>query len=460
MRVGCRRLFGTWSLIPMLLVAGCSGSAPEDDDTDTPTPTLGPDQTPTVAPNVDPGLTVDDVSLASSPVGGYKLKVTVVGASSQKANLTAKYSLDQLNYRSATVPSNELSNLSVSPEGTTHELTWDAVSDLDYVQKKVYFRLAGKIGDLDLPPAQVTIDVDNRAYDQACVIDLQDPVVQDGDIPLTFTVSDPQGDTCDVTILIEIGSQTAAATASSNDPGDSLVQIAATPDGVSRTFVWDSLTDVKAFDETVIVRAQATDTNNVSEDSVTLDVRNDPVPDAGDVAISEIFFYQDLASYGYVELVNVSRHTLNLRDLALASVSTPQAVISSGTDLLVQPGQIVMVATASVPLTDTVQPDAIVSGLTMSRTAAETVKLIRTDGPTPVSIDEVAYSVADLGGKDVVRGHALALGWDYLSTSANDSLANWCLEDEKIPSTEADYDYGSPKAPTHCVPVGVPSTRQ
>lgn len=450
MRAGRWSIRGPWLLLS-LLVAGCS-SSPGDDDTPGDTPGDDDDMTPTQGVDVEAGLTIDAVSALTDPPGHYTIDFTLTGNSGLSATMKAEYSFDQLNYKTASVSSVSLSNLSVSPTGESHRIQWDSLEDLGFITKKVYFRLSGSASGYEFPPTLASVQVDNTGYDKPCSVTIDQPTSNDGDIPLTYTLRDELGDVCDVTIQIQRGEQTAAATASVVTASDPLNDVEVPATGIVRTFVWDSLADVKAFNETVVVKITAKDANKTSEDSVTIDVRNDPTPAAGDVVISEIFFYQDVAAYSYLELYNATGHTVNLRDLDLktttnsGTTTNPVLVISPGLDLFMPSGALFIVSNSLITAQDLFTAEYVASGMTLLKTT-EAVELSLADGTL---IDRVTYAVADYGGKDAVRGHSLALSWDMLSADENDFKESWCLEDIKIPTTDSDSDFGSPHEPTHC----------
>lgn len=436
-----------WLMTALLGLSACSG-APEDDDTTSPTTSPDPNESPTPSEDVDPGLSLGDVKVLSEPPGAYDIAFTLVGPGGARANMKAEYSFDQLSYKPAAVESASLTNLPVSTTGTEYTLRWESLTDLGYAKKKVYFRLSGTVSGNDFPPAVTPIEVDNTSFDKPCVVKITPPSLNDGNIPFTYTLTDARGDVCDVTVLVERGTQTAVATAATGS--DPLLDVNVSSSGTVRTFVWDSLADIKAFDETVNFKVRATDMNNNSEDVISLDVRNDPTPDEGDLLFTEIFLWPDWAAFTYLEVHNVRNHPLNLGGLYLSTTGSPK--LSLTTDLQLLPGELAVITSSAVSSTDLFTSDYIAGGLSLSRTT-ELVKLWRGDDASPIIIDQVSYDVAALGGKSVVQGKALGRAWDSFDALENNTLINWCLEDVLMPSTTTDTDYGTPGQPTHCTPV-------
>lgn len=438
-----------WLMTALLGLSACTGAA-DDDDTASPTTSPDPNESPTPAEDVDPGLALGEINVLSEPPGAYDIAFTLIGPSGARANMKAEYSFDQLSYKPAAVEAASLTNLPVSTSGTAYSLRWDSLSDLGYAKKKIYFRLSGTVSGNDFPPAVTPIEVDNTSFDKPCLVKINPPTLNDGKIPFSFTLTDARGDVCDVTVLVERGTQTAVATAA--EGSDSLLDVAVSSSGTVRNFVWDSLADVKAFDETVNIMVRATDLNTSSEDVISVEVQNDPVPDPGDVLITEVFFWPDWASFTYIELYNRRNHPLNLSVLSLTTNSTPSLAISPSSPLELPPGELAVLTNSAVSSTDLFTSDFIAGGMTLSKTT-ELIKLWSGDVSSPTLIDQVSYDVAALGGKDAVQGKALGRAWDSFDALENNTLVNWCLEDILMPSTTTDTDYGTPGQPTHCTPL-------
>lgn len=451
----------TWRWTPLMsstcvLVlgfAGCGGTPSGE----SPTPSGSPDPnvTETPAPNVETSLTLDSLLLKESPIGFYEVTFTLTGSSSLSVNMVAEYSFDGLKYSPATT-TGQMTGLSASVNGAVHTFQWDSLSDLGFVNKRVYFKLYGSGGGVDFAPQTKDLTVDNTPYDQPCVIEVDPPTQDDGDIPFTYRLTDPLGDTCHVTVLVKKGQNTATATPSSTVSSDPLENVLV-PAGaaVEQLFVWDSLANVGQFDDSVEVIFIAQDANNEFSDPVALQVENGTEPDPNDLVLTELFFFADWKDYVYVELMNVSHHPINLRDMKLSTNASTGLVVSPGADLILPPGGMSVLADKNAATLTPPSPTVVtvVSNLTLAKTA-DTVRLWRLDGSNEISIDNVAYDYANFGGKTAVEGHSIGLSWDKLNADLNDDWMNWCVEGSLLPpdsglSTE-ETDFGSPGAPTVC----------
>lgn len=457
----------TWRWTPLIYsscvltlgLAGCSGTP----ETDSPTPSGSPDPsaTETPAPNVETSLSLDSITLKQSPIGFYDVNFTLTGSSSLSVNMVAEYSFDGLKYTRATTIG-KLTELNASVNGAAHTFQWDSLTDLGFVSKRVYFKIYGSGGGVDFAPQTKDLSVDNTPYDQPCTIEVDEPTQDDGDIPFTYRLTDPLGDYCTVTVLVKKGENTATATPSSSIPSDSLEDVLV-PAGapLEQVFVWDSLSNVGQFDDNVEVIFIAQDANNEFSDPVSLNVQNGTEPDPGDLVLTELFFFADWKDYVYLELMNVSHHPVNLRDMKVSTNGSQGLVVSSGADLILAPGGMSVMADKNAATLTPPAPTVVtvLANLSLSKTA-DTVKLWRMEGESEVIIDTVSYDYVNFGGKTAVEGHSIGLSWSKLDTTANDDWMSWCVEGTPLPpdtglSTE-ETDFGSPGAPTECRPTTEP----
>ncbi len=447
-----------WCWVPLaaVLIVACGES---DDDTsgdDDSSSTLTPGSSPT--PVIAPSLTLGDWQASVTEPGVIEIAYTLVGRQGLTLDLTATYSRDGMTFYDATAFGDvALTGVEASPEGSTYTFPWNTLADLGFLDGDVWFRLAGQGDGYDVGPETVKVTVANVQYDKPCVVAVDPPTQEDGQIPVTYHLLDQAGDTCNVSVTVRLveGGADNPATPSATNPGDPLSDVEVPPEGITRQFVWDSEADIGQHDMDVILTVTATDENNTESASVSFTVKNDPTPDPGEFIFTEIMFRPGVYGYPYVELYNTTNHRLDLQGVHLDSKSA--SVVISDTSLQVAPRTFFVISQTSTDY-NAEWTDLVLSDFNM-HFYIDQLEMWLGDPEDKTSIDVAHYDTTDEASPDVEPGQSLGLLAPYMTAGANDALGAWCAETQPISTfPEGSEDRGTPGAPTACTAESTPTT--
>jgi len=202
------------------------------------------------------------VTTPTSPVSGpVSIEYTLTDDESQKCSITVEYSRDQTNWYSATkgTGGDDTVNLSSSPSGVPHTFVWDTLTD--NIGKSgletVYIRITVSDTKTGNTAQTGSFDVNNAAG--IPYVSVTTPTgEQSGDVPIQYSIDDPDGDICSIEVQFWDG--TTWQNASRGSGGDPTTNLS-TPGNY--TFSWDSLTDLgPVYTTTARVRIRPYDGTN------------------------------------------------------------------------------------------------------------------------------------------------------------------------------------------------------
>jgi len=218
------------------------------------------------------------------------------------------------------------------------------------------------------------------------------------------------------------------------------------PEGVTRTFVWDSEHDVGPFDESVNLVFAATDANQTNDDILPIVVMNDPFPAPGDVVLTELLPWP-AAAPPFVELYNATHHSIDLSGVQLSSLSD-SVILSPSESLWIAPESYLVLAQA-LDAYNTLWVDGVIDFI-MNR-SSDQILLWTGDTTDKTIVDSITYTKDFFGESSTVLGRSVSLMSEYVNTTDNDTQGNWCLESTPLAGYPDDAeDFGSPGAPALC----------
>ncbi len=390
--------------------------------------------------------------------GDVSLLVTLFHGDGEAGEVEVFYRVGEDGWQEATLRE-DLGSLSSSPEGTDHALTWDAVTDLGYVDlDSVSLRVSASSTCGPWTSGEVeNLTVYQEEYDLCRVALGEIPDPASGLLPVYFSLT--RSDTADAWVSVKMldegapGSTLRPATLRTDldCDGDGVADdddgLTAAPDGSPHCLMWDSSADITATDS--VAHLEMTCGVGFREGSpsstVSFAVTNSVVPEEGDVLLSEILVHSDASVNGsYLELWNPSERTLNLHGMTLVQLDASGGPSGSSLELSgpggllpLDPGAyLVIAATSDLSLSGCIPADL---------TWPDTFSLK----------EERVYALLAEGGQEVDRADGtgwefddgVALGWDPLS-------GGWCPQSEPIPSCgEAPAtDIGTPGQPNTSCP--------
>ncbi len=431
----------------LALISACGNDdQADDDDSTTPSPAGG---TPT--PLVEPALQLGDWQASATDPGVMEIQYTLVGYSGLHMDLTATYSRDGMTFFDATPQEGEpdLTDKEATPSGATYTFYWATLEDLGYLDGEVWFRLQGEGDGHEVGPETIQISVSNLQYDKPCVVSVEPPAQEDGNIPIIYHLVDAAGDVCDVAVTVRLaeGGTDNPATASTTDPGDPLNDVSVPPEGTSRRFVWDSTVDIGPHDMDVVLTVTATDRNHAETSSVSISVKNDPTPDPGEILFTEVMFRPGAYGYPYVELYNTTHHALELKSVYLTNKVTTFSI--SDSSLQIAPATYFVISQSATDY-NAAWTDLVIPSFS-PHFFSDQLELWTGNESNKTTIDAMRYDVNDENSPEVDFGQSIGLLAQYMTAGANDSLSAWCAETTPISTfPEGSEDHGSPGAPTGC----------
>ncbi|MGA1823845.1 MAG: hypothetical protein ACMUIP_04205 [bacterium] len=112
---------------------------------------------------------------------------------------------------------------------------------------------------------------------------------QSGNISIDYVLTDVESDTCSITVTYSTDSGSTFREASKASGGEGTTDLAATPNGTSHIFIWDSLKDIGPNKKsTVVIKMIAKDTASGGYDTDTVSIDNTVINEA---PIVEVIYY-------------------------------------------------------------------------------------------------------------------------------------------------------------------------
>ena len=227
-------------------------------------------------------FTVDNTSpptvvigaITSPQTGDMAIDYTLMDAESAPQGLVLQYSMDGfVTFQEATegAGSDGTSGLASSPGGIAHVFVWETATDLG---PAFVMSVEVRITATDTKSGTATsggFDVDNNDAPVAFVTTPSGTPA--GDVVISYTLTDTNGDTTSITaeVSTDSGSTFASATERPGLPSEGLVGLITSPVGVNHIFVWDTIADLGfgSFTNVVFrVTPQDTDLGNPTDSAV------------------------------------------------------------------------------------------------------------------------------------------------------------------------------------------------
>jgi hypothetical protein len=311
---------GSWRAMSVLLIGLCGCTSDVDvEPGDTDGTPFGSFCRGTSAGMIPPGGPI--VGLAS-------LGFTLVHPEEEVAQITLQWTPNGTTWADATF-AGEIESLATGAEGTSHEIVWNSFADagaglLEDVQLKLGVISACGVWE---PVVLEGLVVNNPVEDPTeCVVttgSLLGP--QEGDVTVIYSLAHDL-DTPSW-VQAEWSSDDGASwnallpdQADCDQDGfndDNLNDLATSPAGETHCFSWNSDEVVNEDVEVSVRLTCGVGPDAHSEDTLVFLVNNDPVPDPGELVISEIMLKSDHAGGNYLEVVNLASHTLDLQGVAV-----------------------------------------------------------------------------------------------------------------------------------------------
>lgn len=430
---------------PLVLTIACKqdpadkdGDGPIYDDTDA-------DTTP-ISACAD--TTSVQVSLPEGPLSGpVVVTVELRSETSEVAEVDLQWSTDGTIWRDLTV-AEPTTDLNTSPIGFTHRFTWDTESDLGRVLTEgIQITAVARSATCNpWPLAQLQdVTINNSVIpDPLCgVINLTTEPTVEGAARVDFQLTHPGSLPTTVALTWTTDDLTWSTAhllpfdCAGDGVGDGTTDLASSPEGADHCLIWNSEEDI-GVDATATLRV-ACSVEGIEQGVLTLgpiDVRNDPAPGPGEVAITEIMAEPASAAGHYVELVNTSGHMLDLQGVLVERwrASTPRTdpadrswtvAVADGV-LLVNPGARTYIGASDDPVS---------AGCRVPEAVWPDTFTLRSDSWLVLSYGGQIISELDFtrdAGFTFSEGVAWGLSGDADSSTYSDAGARWCAQTSAI----------------------------
>ncbi|MHC4598762.1 MAG: hypothetical protein ACYS47_07135 [Planctomycetota bacterium] len=186
----------------------------------------------------------------TSPSGWYTGDVTVsyslVDAAGDPCSLTVEYSDDGgSNWYAATEGSggDGTTNLTSSPGGTPHTYVWDSATDnvgVSAWNTQVRIRLIPDDGQTGASQTSTAFTVNNTGNDPVTATVTQPTNPQTGLVLISYTLTDPDADTCAIGPMYSTNGGSTWFAASGGPGGDGTTGLASSAGGTTHLYVWNS----------------------------------------------------------------------------------------------------------------------------------------------------------------------------------------------------------------------------
>ncbi len=152
-------------------------------------------------------------------------------------------------------------SLATSPEGTPHLFVWDAPSDLAGYNRTVTVRIAPRESAGGRPGASHVFPPFTWRPDAGPDAAVADPGTSFGNVPIAYTLADPESNPADIQVAYSIDGGASFHTASEapSRSSEGLTALAALSSGSTHEFLWNAFADAGGLDRTVQIRISPTD---------------------------------------------------------------------------------------------------------------------------------------------------------------------------------------------------------
>jgi hypothetical protein len=237
---------------------------PSDPSTGTPGTTSAftvsnrPFTTPSASVTTPSGLQVGQIAIA----------YTLTDAESDACTVIAEYSIDggaTFNHALTGIGGDGTGGLASSPGGTGHVFVWNSGLDgvaTGLVNVSVRFRITPNDGSTGSAGTSGAFDVNNRPFTPPSASVVTPGGVSGGNIALTFSLSDAEGDACSALVEFSLNGGTTYAVATPGPGSGPLAGLTAASGGSAHGFVWNSFADGAALagiNSTVRIRVTPND---------------------------------------------------------------------------------------------------------------------------------------------------------------------------------------------------------
>lgn len=198
-------------------------------------------------PFTPPSITVTTPS--GLQTGTIAIGYTLTDAENDLCSIVAEYSIDGgATFSPAAQGSggDGIINLASSPGGTSHVFAWNSSANgvatgLANVSVKV--RITPNDGSAGAAGTSGAFDVNNRPFTPPSAALLTPPGVSSGNVAISFTLFDAEGDACSVFVEVSLNGGATYAPATPGPGSGPLTGLSASPGGSVHGFVWNSFAD-------------------------------------------------------------------------------------------------------------------------------------------------------------------------------------------------------------------------
>lgn len=411
------------------------------------------------------GETAVSVAEGETLGGEVAVSVTLYNDDSEPADISLAWFEGDDPLALATV-GGELTELSSSPDGDTHALVWDTVTDLG---KGVFDGLTLRaVASSECGPwiegltEEITIDNDDLPED-LCDVEVVTPTgAQEGEVEVSFTLSHPQGASAYVSARYSVNAgedwePLSLADADCDGDGDSdrLTDLSTSPDGQRHCFTWDSQIDVDADGSAQIQLTCGVGYDEQDEAQTdAFELNNDTTPEANEILITEVMADPSAGDGGYLELYNATGKALDLNGLAVyrwTSTADPETDDPSKTYTitdpsgvrLLEPGAYFLLAESwSEADNGCLDPDVVWDSEFSLRGNSTLLLTIEATRPGSENVDIFRLDMLEDNGFEFDEGVSLGLDPSRLNASSANDVAWWCAAESEIPTCAATRETG------------------
>ncbi len=150
--------------------------------------------------------------------------------------------------------------LASSPGGTLHIFVWDSVADCAGYRcapEEPLVRIRITPSDLlpGLPVSTEDFALDNNEPPAVAVQTPLTPPAKKGNVTITYTLSDPEADTCSISVLYSATSGLTWGQAIRGSGGDPVTGLSSSVTGTTHTYIWNSIANLGYCSETQVLIA-------------------------------------------------------------------------------------------------------------------------------------------------------------------------------------------------------------